>query len=1067
MAVSEDYVYAELCAKTNYSFLEGASHPEEMVSQAIASGLRGIALCDRNGVYGAPKGHRKAKEYPHFKFIVGCELTLKDHPNLILLARDRAGYAAMCRTLTASHKGKEKGEAHLYWREFLEWASLPAARNGWVVMPAVSRGATSGEVAARNQGSLLNETLRATVPRYHELKDLFGVNIFLPLVKFMDGRDRQRTENILKLEKQFGIKPVATNDARYHAKSRKVLHDVQIATKETLPLSQCGYRLFSNGERYIKTPKQMAMLYKDLPEALSRTLEIADGCSFNMKELRYRYPSEWIPHGQTAQEWLTALTWQGACERYKKSSPMDLPEKVVNQLIHELKLVNELSFADYFLTIYDIVKFARSRDILCQGRGSAANSIICYVLGITAIDPIQMDLLFERFISAERGEPPDIDVDFEHERREEVIQYIYEKYGRDRAAMVSAVITYRTRSALREVAKAFGVPVGTLSAKKVEREFELHEQIDTVVEELKGFPRHLSIHSGGFTLSADPITDIVPVEPARMEGRTIIQWDKYDLDELGLLKVDILSLGMLSALKKSLDMVGMKMHEVPHDDPKTYEMIRNVDTVGTFQIESRAQMSMLGRLQPRTFYDLVIELAIVRPGPIMGEMVHPYLRRRRGEEAVTYPHPDVKAILERTLGVPLFQEQVMKLAIKLAKFTPGEADELRRAIGAWRSNGSIHAIGERLKAGMLASGVTEEFAERFFEQIKGFAHYGFPESHSASFALIAYASCYVKCHYPAEFAASIVNSQPMGFYANHTLISDAERHGIEILPIDPNHSNWDCEVSGKTDPQTPAKGIRLGLRVVSGLHREAGKLIVSEREANGPYKNLLDFLRRTRVRKDVLYRMAMAGAFKNLAAQGRESGSEIVSREILWKLLELDLAVQEREAAQTSIFSLLEDNSQESNQKLFKALSPMERLQEDFGAYGLTTHGHPMLVLRKQFPKLPRLTAKDLKNGKSGTTVKVAGLAIVRQKPPTAKGCVFATLEDETGFMDLILHPKTYERCHEVFMHHCFLIVTGELQRDTKTANIIVKSMEPVFKPMDESSCPAEPWPRACNLLST
>ena len=606
------------------------------------------------------------------------------------------------------------------------------------------------------------------------------------------------------------------------------------------PLKEAGFDLFSNAERYLKSAEQMARLFKDLPEAVSRTVEVAELCSFCPSELRYRYRSEWIPAGFTAQTYLEHLTWKGVPERY----PQGAPEAVKAQIQKELALIAQLHFADYFLTIQEIVEFARSRGILCQGRGSAANSTVCYVLGITAVDPARISLLFERFISAERGEPPDIDVDFEHERREEVIQHIYEKYGRDRAAMVSAVVTYRRRSAFREIAKALGVEVGTLSAKEVQKNFsEISknsgvQDCERIVEELsgemEGMPRHLSIHSGGFTLSADPIIETVPVEPARMEGRTIIQWDKYDLDYLGLLKVDVLALGMLSAIQKALSQIGRELYEIPPDDPATYAMIQKCDTVGVFQIESRAQMSMLGRLLPKNFYDLVIEVAIVRPGPIIGKMVHPYLKRRRGQEKVEYPDPRLEKILGRTLGVPLFQEQVMSMAIELAGFTPGEADELRRAIGAWRSSGSIEKMGRRLMEGLMRGGLSAQYAEQVFQQIQGFSMYGFPESHSASFALLAYASSWLKCHHPAEFTCALINSQPMGFYSNHTLVDDAVRHGVEVLPVHPNLSTWDCQI---LQGQKNGPAIRLGFRVVSGLGKDEVEKLVHER-ARAPFTSL-------------------------------------------------------------------------------------------------------------------------------------------------------------------------------------------------------------------------------------
>ncbi len=1015
--------YAELLAKSNFSFLEGASHPEELVEQAVKIGLQGLGLVDLNGVYGAPKGFARAKQHPDFKYLVGAEFTLKGHPNIHVLALNRAGYGWMCRTLTAAHAGKEKGEAHLNWDEFLSASQNPLARQGWLVLPKPTKDGAD---------------LLAT--KWSELKDTFGDNLSLPLVRHQDGLDLRRTQQCVDLQRRFGVPIVASNDVRYHIKTRKILHDVLRSVQHGQPLEKCGHKLTSNGEHYLKSPTEMALLFKDMPHALSRTIDLAERCEFKMSELRYRYPSEWIPQGHTAQSYLEDLTFKGLRARY----PGGASDHVMKQVHHELKLICDLHFADYFLTIYDIVDFARSKDILCQGRGSAANSVVCYCLGITSIDPIHMELLFERFISVERGEPPDIDVDFEHERREEVIQYIYEKYGRDRAAMVSAVITYKHRSSLREVAKALGVPVGTLSAKKVERDFDqlaasvkvpkLREKIDHLVGEMYGFPRHLSIHSGGFTLSADPIIDIVPVEPARMDGRTIIQWDKYDLDELGLLKVDILSLGMLSALKKCLDQVGMKFHEVPHDDPATYEMIRQVDTVGTFQIESRAQMSMLGRLQPKNFYDLVIEVAIVRPGPIVGQMVHPFLRRRRGLEKPVYYHPEVEKVLKKTLGVPLFQEQVMKLAMSLAGFTAGEADQLRRAIGAWRSEGDLLKIGERLMKGLLRSGLPHHFANQFFEQIKGFAHYGFPESHAASFALIAYVSCYMKCHYPAQFTVSLINSQPMGFYSNHTLINDVERHGVRTLPLDLNASQWDCQV-------LDMKTIRLGFRVVSGLSERAYDILNAAREKGGAFKSIEDFMDRTAFRREVYHRLALSGAFHLFGYSEREA---------LWRVLE-------REIVPTHLL-----NVSNPGDGIFQPMDQLEHLQEDFRAYGLTTRGHPMRLLRERDRTLPRHTIHDVRQISvlPKRRVTAAGLVIIRQKPPTAKGVCFCTLEDETGFLDMTFWPDVYEKLKETLLNHAFLRVRGTLQKDENALNLLVDHIEPIFKDtnhLDQTPLPIEP----------
>src|ERR1700693_1949117 len=991
-------MYAELRCKTGYSFLRGTSHPEELIHQAARSGLAAIAITDRDGVYAIPKAYRAVLNYPKLKLIIGADLTIENHPRLTLLAQNRKAYGLLCRIITAAYAGRPKGCPLL---------SLEALR-GLMVLPG-----SDALVALPDEQS-----------NYPLLKELFGRKLFIPLSRFLDGFDRERTERAKAAAKTWDCPIVATNDVHYHLPKRRELHDLFTSIREGEPLTRAGYKLFSNAERHLKSPEEMAALFKDLPEAVSNTLLIAEGCAFSPSELKYRYPYEWIPPGYTAQNYLEALVWKGAGGRY----PSGISSDVKKELRHELAIIEKLSIADYFLTIFEIVEFANQRKILCQGRGSAANSAVCYCLGITAIDPVRMNLLFERFISVERNEPPDIDVDFEHERREEVIQHIYEKYGRDRAAMVSAVAAYWKRTAFREASKAFGVDVGTLSAQAVEREFEsvsaksgipdCRGRVDTLSAEMAGFPRHLSVHSGGFTLSADPIIEIVPVEPARMADRTIIQWDKYDLDTLGLLKVDILSLGMLSALRKTLNAVGMELHQIPPEDLPTYKMIQKADTVGAFQVESRAQMSMLGRLQPRNFYDLVIEVAIVRPGPIVGQMVHPYLRRRQGLEKVDYDHPKLKEILGRTLGIPLFQEQVMKIAIELAEFTPGEADQLRRAIGAWRSDGSIEMIGKKLREGLQKSGLSASFTEQIFEQIKGFAQYGFPESHAASFALLSYASCYLKCHYPAEFTCSLLNSQPMGFYASHTLVDDARRHGVAVYPVDPNRSNRECRLEGGA--------IRLGWNVVNGLAgKEAEEILM-----NRPYLNLGDFLSRTRIRRNILFRLAMGDLFLAFGLDQRQA---------LWQILEFSA---EPDRPQLSLFSPQAFVSQAPLH--FKKLGTYEAIREDYETFNLSSRGPPMEGLRQRV-SLPKMTTRQAKRSPPNTRLTIAGLLLIRQRPSTANGVTFGTLEDEHGFLDMILWPDVSEKFKETFLYNCFLVISGKIQRDGQSVSLLVQSMRPLW----------------------
>jgi error-prone DNA polymerase len=997
-------MYAELECKSNFSFLRGASHPEELVAQAAALGLRALAITDLDGVYGLPKAFLAQKKLPQLKLICGASVNLAQSPRLTFLTRDRAAYGLLCRLLTASHAGKAKGAAVLQLEELANFLQEPAARGLLLLAPA-------------------NAGFEQLLPFFPPAER----RLFLSLHRRLDGRDRERTAEALALRDRFALPLVATNDVHCHLPARQRLQDTLTAIRENTPLQRLGHKLHTNGERHLKSAEEMRLLFRDLPEAVDATLEIADSCTFELSELRYRYPSEWIPKPHDAQSYLEELTREGAKGRY----PRGMSDKIARQLEHEFALIRKLHFADYFLTVYDIVAFARSRDILCQGRGAAANSAVCYCLGITAVDPENFELLFERFLSEERNEPPDIDVDFEHERREEVLQYVYEKYGRHRAAMVSAVITYRSRSALREVAKALDIEVGTLSAKKLRKVFEERAQksetrdaarlVEELSHEMAGFPRHLSIHSGGFTLSADPITEIVPVEPARMEGRTIIQWDKYDLDTLGLLKVDLLSLGMLSALHRSLRLVGRELHEIPHNDAPTYSMIQKADTVGTFQIESRAQMSMLGRLQPRNFYDLVIEVAIVRPGPIVGKMVHPYLRRRRGLESPKSPHPKLEAILRRTLGVPLFQEQVMKIAVDLGGFSPGEADQLRRAIGAWRSQGDIHQLGARLKQGLIRSGLSESYADQILAQISGFAEYGFPESHAASFALLAYASCWVKCHHPAEFTCGLLNSQPMGFYAPHSLVDDAKLHGVVVQAVHPNDSEWECTIR--------AGSLQLGWNQVRGLRRREAVELLAAR----PFSSFSDFLRRTRLRRDTLLRLAMGGTFACFGLEPRPA---------LWAVLEHCRA---KEPRQGDLFLDTPYENSIGSAARFAPLGAFDTIREEYSAFGLATSGHPMQALR---PELSRrlLNTAAARGSKNGMRVRVGGLILVRQRPPTAKGMTFSTLEDEFGFLDLAIPPDVYERVREIFLENCFLEVRGKLQKEGHSTSLWVSDLRPLWR---------------------
>ncbi len=1015
--------YTELKSWSYYSFLRGASPPAELIRTAIRLGLRGLALTDVGGVYGLPKAYQAWREAgePDFRLISGSEILLKDQPGLSvsLLAPNRLAYGAMCRLLTRSHAGEAKGTGALTLEQLVAGLQELPGGSELLLFPEWQERFLN----ERNPDHLLAD--------WERLGTLVNP-LYLPLRKNLDGLDAERSAVAHKLSQALRAPLTAVQGVCFAERKDRMLQDVLTSVREGQPLRELGFKLARNSERVLKSGSEMARLFADLPDAIGRTMEVRERCAFSLSELRYRYPDEWIPKPHSAQSWLRHLCEAGLPSRY----PDGVPDAVRKQLEHELKLIEELSYADYFLTVQDMVDFARKRGILCQGRGSAANSVVCFVLGITAIDPVRMNLLFERFISTERGEPPDIDVDFEHERREEVIQYLYQKYGRDRAAMVSAVVTYRSRSALREVAKAFSLPVGTLSARKVQNELiEAPELSDSkrskileVVERLEGYPRHLSIHSGGFTLSSEPLDTLVPIEPATMEGRTIIQWDKYDLDILGLLKIDVLALGMLTAIQKCLEFTGRELHRIPSEDRATYDMICKADTIGVFQIESRAQMSMLPRLRPRTFYDLVVEVALVRPGPIVGNMVHPYLRRRRGEEPVWLPDPRLVPILGRTYGVPIFQEQVMKMAVTLAGFTPGEADRLRKAIGAWRSSGSIGEMGLKLQHGLKRAGIPDAFAARIFEQIQGFSEYGFPESHAASFALLTYVSSYFKCHHPAEFLCALLNSQPMGFYSPHSLVDDAKRHGVEVLPVSVSESEWDSTLDG-------ARIVRLGLRFVKGLSEKGARNLIEARRKRA-FLSFQDLVSRTDLSLRDLRALARSDAF---------AGLRIPLREALFRVLTLHEGLFNQEGVQVELFP----------STALPRMSAEEAVIQDYDATGLSARGHPMKFLRERLKRHPRmrrfaeLTTAEVKTFRHRSEVTIPGLSVVLQRPPTAKGTAFATIEDESGILDLILHREVFEKFRDVIRDEAFLLVRGELQRDREAVQLVVRRIDPIFSDLE------------------
>ncbi|HEX3997261.1 MAG TPA: error-prone DNA polymerase [Pirellulales bacterium] len=1226
--------YAELHCKTNFSFLEGASHPDELVYRAAELGYSALAITDRNSLAGVVRAWGAAKQ-AKLKLLIGAELTPIDAPPLVVLATDRKAYGRLSRLITVGRRNAPKGQCRL----------------------------TLDDIAAHAEGLLglvvgtitdSTEWHPAFLQQLSRYREIFADRCYLLAELHRGPNDDRVLEERIHLAQKARLPLVAANDVHFHHPSRRALADVLASTRAGCTVAEAGELLFPNAARHLKSPEEMRELFARVPAAVRRSVEVAERCTFVLDELRYEYPEELAPAGQTPLEYLTRLTWEGAGNRY----PGGVPEKVRKLLEHELRLIAELRYEAYFLTVWDLVMFARSREILCQGRGSAANSAVCFCLGVTSVDPERMDVLFERFISRERNEAPDIDVDFEHERREEVIQYVYQKYGRERAGMTAEVITYRPRSAARDVGKALGLsldrvdalcktldnhgrlPAERCAAAGIDPQSPIGRQLLGLVGELLGFPRHLGQHVGGLVITEGPLCEIVPIENAAMEDRTVIEWDKDDLDELGILKVDCLSLGMLTAIHKCFDLIEQHyqpvekgdghlaaMHkpqqhsavarsqspfstyqpvekgdghlaathkpqqhpsvarspspfstgrrltlaDIPEGDAEVYGMICRADTMGVFQIESRAQMSMLPRLQPNRFYDLVIEVAIVRPGPIQGDMVHPYLRRRAGEEPIEYPNDAIRAVLEKTLGVPLFQEQAMQLAVVAAGFTPGEADQLRRAMAAWRRPGVIDGFRVKLLEGMRARGLSEEFAERLFKQIRGFGEYGFPESHAASFALLAYVSAWLKFHYPAAFCAALINSQPMGFYAPAQLVRNAIEHGVEVRPIDVNHSRWDCTLedeedrgqgagirgqeledarvarsasddatlarsasegalgnaqnsqesrrvplalpvpcverdrakctggtsgtqaqSASVEPAPPPsaltdcacqwqteKAIRLGLRMVVGLPQAQALLIEAARDgkpapatlASGPrhlcsapfffatrsskgtvpfcsadsakgdsprsadsakgdgppapFRSIDDFSRRSGVRPSVVERLARADAFESMKLNRRAS---------LWQAL--------RPAHAKETFPLF-DKLADSEPPL--ALPAMDGRQEVFADYqtaGLSLKSHPIAFFRRELDRLRVVPATKLASLEDGRFVRVAGLVLVRQRPATAKGITFVTLEDETGTANLIVRIDVWERFYTVARTAPAFIAAGRLQNQKGVIHVLVSRLE-------------------------
>lgn len=1033
--------YAELHCKTNFSFLEGASHPDELVQRAAELRYTALAVTDRNTLAGVVRAHVAAKAVG-LKLLIGAEIHPVDAPPLVLLAMDRAGYARLSTLITIGRRNAPKGECRLRWNDV---AAHAAGLLACVPFPDLYRPSPAFQTGPHDA-----VRLRDLLPRCREA---FGDRCSLLVERHYGPDDERQLSEAFALAAAVQIPVAAANAVHYHVPGRQPLQDVVTAIRHRCSVAELGFRRFSNGERHLKSAEQMRRLFAAHPEAVERTLEIAGRCGFTLDELRYEYPHELCPPGLTAADYLEKKTWEMARQRYREGIPLRIRETVER----ELALIRKLNYEAFFLTVWDLVRFARSRDILCQGRGSAANSTVCYCLGVTSVDPEQIDLLFERFVSAERDEPPDIDVDFEHERREEVLQYLYEKYGRDRAGMAATLITYRPRSAIRDVGKALGLSLDrvdrlakaldhygggeTLESRFREAGLDLETRIGhlclSLTRELLGFPRHLSQHVGGMVMTEGPLHELVPIENAAMAGRTVIEWDKDDLDALGLLKVDCLSLGMLTAIRKGFDLVRqhhgrpLTLQSVPEDDKPVYDMICRADTIGVFQIESRAQMSMLPRLKPRTFYDLVIEVAIVRPGPIQGDMVHPYLERRKKRDAPggveEKPQNEVERVLWKTLGVPLFQEQVMKVAIVAAGFTPGRADDLRRGMAAWKRKGGLEPFRPELIDGMTANGYEVEFAERIYKQICGFGDYGFPESHAASFARLAYVSAWLKFHYPAAFAAALINSQPMGFYAPAQLIADARNHEVEIRPVDVNHSDWDCTlepfpVSSVPDAPSPQPALRLGLRLIKGMPLSAAERIVSVRR-QGPFVSVEEFGQRTELDRKTILSLARADAFASLGLDRRGA---------LWNALP---------APQTG--SLLRPSRRNEPSPL-PSLSPVAEVNADYRATHLSLKAHPISFHREWLTSQQAVKAGDLKDIEPGENVHVAGLVLNRQRPETAKGVTFMTLEDETGQANLIVWKSVWEGQRKVARSATALLVTGELQKAEGTIHVVVRRMRDI-----------------------
>ncbi|MDD2743107.1 MAG: error-prone DNA polymerase [Rhodocyclaceae bacterium] len=1003
--------YAELHCLSNFSFLRAAAHPEELVERAAAQGYSALALTDECSLAGVVRAHLAAKRVG-LKLIVGSEMLTVDGLKLVFLACNRHGYGNLSALITLARRRAGKGD-YILQRNDLEALSPSGALPDCLVLWVPD------ETCTREDANWLAQR--------------FSGRVWIAVELHAEANDADKLERLQALSTASGLPLAASGDVHMHVRARRPIQDVLTALRLKTTVFEAGYALFPNGERHLRSRLRLSRIYP--PETLAETLKIAARCEFSLDELRYEYPEEIAPPGETPRSWLRHEVERGLRQRY----PDGVPDSVRQRIEHELILIGEMAYEAYFLTVYDIVCFARSRNILCQGRGSAANSAVCYALGVTEVDPARSSLLFERFISKERGEPPDIDVDFEHERREEVIQYIYRKYGRERAALAAAVITYRTKGALRDAGRALGFGLAQINALTASLAWwDKREQLPARFAELgldptaprvekwlaiavalRGFPRHLTQHTGGFVISRGPLSRLVPVENAAMDERSIIQWDKDDLDAMGLLKVDILALGMLSAIRRTLDLLTdqygqpLKMQQIPAEDPATYEMLCHADSMGVFQVESRAQMAMLPRLRPRQFYDLVVEVALVRPGPIQGDMVHPYLKRRQKKESVEPISPAVDAVLARTFGVPIFQEQVMQLAVVAANFTPGEADQLRRAMAAWKRKGGLEPFEQKLRAGMAANHLPAAFAERIILQIQGFGEYGFPESHAASFALLVYASAWLKCHHPAAFLCGLLNSQPMGFYSPSLLIQDARRHGVKVLPPEVTASDWESRMDAHGT-------VRLGLDQISGLSRVVAESITVNRQKQ-PFFDVADLAARACLQRRDLDLLAAADALSSLAGNRRQAAWAATAAVVQGDLFD-GLTLPEVSAP-------------------LPAPSEAENLVADYHSLGLTLRRHPLALLRSQLAARRFVCAADLKTAVHCAAIRAAGIVVGRQRPGTATGVVFVTLEDESGLTNVVVHPELVEKQRRELLGASLLGVFGQLQKEGEVIHLVAKRL--------------------------